>query len=113
VCVVQLSLYTAKLLFLWSRMRSFALGVLELSTAEVSPKHVDAAESRLRHLGLPDFLEALVRLSTMISLPTDEDIAEAGAADAADFLMALQRDKPRDFAHFVSTHVASPCTNAI
>ena len=42
---------------------------------------------RLRHLFFEDFLEALVRLSSMIALPTDADIAQARAKKAAaDFL---------------------------
>ena len=60
-------------IFIWSRIRSIAEGV--------SP-HSDKAERNLRHLFYPDFLEALVRLSMTIALPTDFDIFEAGAADA-------------------------------
>lgn len=48
------------------------------------------AESHLRHLSLGDFYEALVRIATLIALPTDEEIDEAGAQDAGDLLMGMQ-----------------------
>ena len=66
-----LSVLQAKQIFIWSRIRSIAEGV--------SP-HSDKAERNLRHLFYPDFLEALVRLSMTIALPTDFDVFEAGAA---------------------------------
>jgi hypothetical protein len=68
-----LSVLQAKQIFIWSRIRSIAEGV--------SP-HSDKAERNLRHLFYPDFLEALVRLSMTIALPTDFDVFEAGAAGA-------------------------------
>jgi hypothetical protein len=70
-----LSVLQAKQIFIWSRIRSIAEGV--------SP-HSDKAERNLRHLFYPDFLEALVRLSMTIALPTDFDVFEAGAADAGE-----------------------------
>ncbi|KAL1498797.1 hypothetical protein AB1Y20_014104 [Prymnesium parvum] len=72
-----LSLLHAKLIFLWSRIRT-------------REDHSNKSEQKLRCLQLKDFMEALVRLSTMIPLPTDEDIAEVGAANAAEYIHALQ-----------------------
>jgi len=86
-----LSVMQAKHLFLWSRIRSADdLG--------------DRAEIRMRHLFFCDFLEALVRMSMTIALPTDFDIAEAGAADAGELLLAMQAKQPKAFDHFLRSH---------
>ena len=61
------------LIFLWSRIRSIA-GVS------------DHDEVRLRHLYFEDFLEALVRLATVIPLPTDEMLVEAEMTHAGMFM---------------------------
>ena len=94
----QVSIFSAKLIFLWSRLRSFE------QKAQYTAAEIREAETRLRHLALGDFLEALVRLATLIALPTDEEIVEAGANDAGDFLIAMQRDQPSAFKEFVETH---------
>ena len=57
----QLSLTQAKHIFLWSRIRSVN------GTS-------DKAESRLRHLRFEDFLEALVRMATMMAFPTQVSV---------------------------------------
>ena len=64
---------------------------------------IDKSERRLRHLSRHDFQEALVRMATMVALPTDEEIEEAGAADAGDFLIAMQAHSPTEYAQFVSS----------
>ena len=76
---------------MWSRVRS----VPDLS---------DASEIRLRHMFFEDFLEALVRMSTLMAFPTDEELAEVGAADAGEFLLAMQVDAPNDYRAFLDTH---------
>jgi hypothetical protein len=92
----QLTLHSAKLIFAWSRIRSFGQGT--------SAAAIDRYERRLRHLSLIDFFEALIRMATMISFPTDEEIEAAGASDGGDFLIAMQRDSPKSFCHFIETH---------
>jgi len=42
-----------------------------------------------------DFYEALVHVSAMKAMPTDEQLKEAGAKDAGVFLMAL-KEKPAE-----------------
>ena len=37
-----------------------------------------------------DFLEAIIRLSLIIVLPTDEEIEEGGVVDAGQYLEALE-----------------------
>jgi hypothetical protein len=87
----QLSVSQAKYIFIWSRIRSIK-------------DNSDREEIRLRHLFPVDFLEALVRMATMISLPTDEEIEEVGAADAGEFLLAMQIDSPNSYRSFLESH---------
>ena len=42
-------------------------------------------------------------MATMVALPTDEEIEEAGAADAGDFLIAMQAHSPTEYAQFVAS----------
>jgi len=86
----QLSLFGAKMIFLWSRIRCIK-------------DHQAASERRLRNLFFEDFLEALVRVAHSIALPTDEEIAEAKVDDAAHFLMALS-SSPHALAEFINAH---------
>ena len=58
----------------------------------------------MRHLFFEDFLEAIVRLAGMVSLPTDEEIRTAGAADAGEFLISLEAADSAAYRHFVDTH---------
>ena len=78
----------ATLCFVWSRMR-----VVDESCA--------TSRRRLVHLGFEDFLEAIVRLCTMKALPTDDQIDEAGAEDAGEFILELQKD-PKAWDNFLS-----------
>ena len=87
----QLSVSQAKYIFIWSRIRSIK-------------NNSDREEIRLRHLFPVDFLEALVRMATMISLPTDEEIEEVGATDAGEFLLAMQIDSPNSYRSFLESH---------
>jgi hypothetical protein len=93
----QLSVAAAKQIFLWSRIR----GVRDFTrtgkqgkrkTASAAVPAAEWSELRLRHLFPIDFCEAIVRMATMLSLPTDEDIHETGAADAGE---ARPRTAPR------------------
>jgi hypothetical protein len=90
----QLSTLNAKLIFVWSRIRTLPAG------KEKSKR----AESKMRHLFPSDFFEALVRMSTMVALPTDEEIEEAGAADAGEFLLTMRRRSPAEYTLFLRTH---------
>ncbi len=86
----QLSFFGAKMTFLWSRLRSAKdTGV--------------ASERKLRNLFFEDFLEALVRIARLIALPTDEELADAGAADAGEYLLAMRAD-PKLLARFIEQH---------
>ena len=38
---------------------------------------------------MPQFVEALVRLASIVAVPTLQEVEEAGAADAGDFILAL------------------------
>ena len=82
------TVHDVKQIFLWSRIRT-------------CPTHSDADEIRLRHLLFEDFMEALVRLACIMALPSDDEIAESGAADAGEFLLVLASEQPVTLAHFV------------
>ena len=45
--------------------------------------------------------QAVVRLATMCSLPTDEDLREAGAADAGEYLITLLATDPSGYELFL------------
>ena len=96
----QLSVHKAKLIFVWSRIRSLGKGADQIADASA----MDRAERKLRHLSLVDFFEALVRMATIISLPTEEEVEAAGALDAGDFLIAMQRDDPNGYREFITSH---------
>ena len=81
----------------WSPGCAGARGVVAASCAAVSAAH----ERRLRNLFFEDFCEALVHVSRMKALPTDEQIADAGATDAADFFDALRATLERGRACWV------------
>ena len=52
----------------------------------------ERGKKRMKHLNFEDFLEALVRVSTMKALPTDEEVEEAGVADGGDFVLRLRQN---------------------
>ena len=85
----QLSFYEAKLIFLWSRIRSM-------------PDHSNRSHSRMRQLTFEDMMEGFVRISTLIALPTDEELEAVGVADAGSFLFGLRAEAPTEFAAFVA-----------
>jgi hypothetical protein len=87
----QLSTQQAKSIFLWSRIRSVG-------------SNSDKEEIKLRHLTFEDFLEALVRMSTMLAFPTMIEIEDVGAANAGEFLLAMQQDNPKAYIDFLDTH---------
>ena len=80
--------------FIWSRM------------AVVGNEDDDAVRVKMVHLYFEDFLEALVRLSTMKGWPTDEEISKAGYTDAGEFLINLQQF-PTVYAKFAAEHAQS------
>ena len=55
----------------------------------------------MRCLLFEDFAEALIRLATLIALPTDEDLTQVGAEDAGVYLIALQSHAPSQFRAFL------------
>jgi len=75
----QISVFGAKMAFMWSRVR-------------MQRNITDRSEMRLRSLHFEDFLEAFVRVATIIALPTDHELEESGAADAYEYLKAISGD---------------------
>ncbi len=80
------------LTYAWCRMR-----VVDEASAR--------GRARLNGLSFEDWLEALVRVSTMKALPTDAELDAAGAADAGAYLIAL-RGRPASYDAFVEARDA-------
>ena len=87
----QLTTTQAKNIFLWSRIRSVG-------------SNSDKDEIRLRHMFFEDFLEALVRMATMMAFPTMIEIDDVNARNAGEFLMSMQVDDPEAYKEFLDTH---------
>ena len=118
-----LPLLLAKHIFLWSRIRcvrKLAAAAASASGAgggaTAAPPKGSASEGshgkdvpsllerRQRHLQFPDFLEAFVRVATLVSLPTEDDLKEVGAPNAGIFLLAMQERAPKTFHKFAEDH---------
>ena len=84
----QLSFYEAKLLFIWSRIR----------TAKDNSK---SSLTRMRNLYFEDFMEAIIRLSMLVALPTNEDLGELEMSDAGEYLLSLAHDSPSLYRSFL------------
>jgi len=69
----------ATLCFVWSRMIA------------AQPDTVKG-EVKVRNLGFEDFLEAIVRVSTLKALPTDEEIIAANFNDAGEYMLEMARE---------------------
>eukprot|EP00966_Prymnesium_polylepis_P042623 990362-Prymnesium_polylepis.2 len=78
------------LCFSWCRMR-------------VIDESGDTKRPKLVQLSFEDFLEALVRIATMKSLPTDDEIEVMGACDGGQFLLMLRED-PAMYDEFMESH---------
>ena len=52
------------------------------------------SKAKLENLSVEDFYEALIHVSLMKAMPTDEEIADAGAEDAGDFLLRMRAENP-------------------
>lgn len=68
--------------FLWSRIRC-------------ARDYSDKEETRLRHHSFEDFLEAFVRMASIVAVPTLQEVEDAGAADGGDFLLTLCKRAPQ------------------
>eukprot|EP00966_Prymnesium_polylepis_P311569 7199476-Prymnesium_polylepis.1 len=86
----QLTDQEVKLIFLWSRIRS----VQGFS---------NRSQIRLRHLMLEDFMEAIVRISIAIALPTDAELELVQGMEAGEFIMTLRHGKD-EYAKFITAH---------
>ena len=84
-----LTVPAAQQAFLWSRIRSCT-------------SYSDVQEMRMRDLFFEDFMEAIVRLASILALPTVEEIENAGVEDGGVFLLALYRDEREGFDSFVA-----------
>ena len=82
------------LAFVWSRM------------AVVGSEEDDAVVLKTQNLHFEDFLEALVRIATMVGWPTDEEIEQAGYRDAGEFLLNMQQ-----FSHVYDRFMAKNATS--
>jgi len=74
--------------FTWSRIRSV-------------PDYSNRSQVRLRHLLFEDFMEALVRISTMLALPIDSDLHETGCTHAGEYLTLLRAEGPAAVSSFL------------
>ena len=83
----------ASLAFVWSRMR-----VID-DTAKRS-------RAKLENLSVEDFYEALIHVSMMKALPTDEEIADADAEDAGDFLIRMRAENPAGIDVWIAANAA-------
>jgi len=61
------------------------------------------ARVKIAHLWFEDFLECLVRVALTMSLPTDNEVAESGYADAGTYLLDLKAQDDRE--EFVMSHM--------
>jgi len=62
----------------------------------------DRGHLRETHLPFEGFLEALCRLAGLKALPRHDEIEEAGAADAGDFLLKLKADDADEYHEFLA-----------
>ena len=62
---------------------------------------------RMIHLSFEDFIECLVRTGLRLPVPTDEEIREAGCADAAEFVLQL-RDNDEAHSKFAAEAATRP-----
>lgn len=85
----MVTMHAAMQAFSWSRIRA----AKNLSAAE---------EIRWRTLTYEDFIEAIIRLSSIIALPTLAEVEAAEAADAGEFMLALYRGAPDAYRQFVA-----------
>ena len=80
----------ATIVFIWSRMAV---------VAEDDKK----GRIKLCHLSFEDFLEAIVRMATMKSMPFDDEIEASGSADGGQYLLELQ-EHPTLHKMFLDSH---------
>ena len=74
--------------------------------AVVGSEEDDAVVLKTQNLHFEDFLEALVRIATMVGWPTDEEIEQAGYRDAGEFLLNMQQ-----FSHVYDRFMAKNATS--
>jgi len=80
----------ASLAFVWSRMR-------------VIDESAKKSKAKLESLSFEDFFEALVHVSLMKALPTDEEVEEAGALDAGVLIRRL-KERPLEYGKWCEQH---------
>ena len=79
------------LCFVWSRMR-------------VRDERPLKAQAKLQQLSFEDFLEALVHVARLKTLPTEEQVFEAGCEDAGDFLVQMLGQPEAAVASFIQAN---------
>jgi hypothetical protein len=96
----EFSVKEAMLAFVWSRQL-------------VVDERLHANRVKLLNLGFEDFMEALIRTSTMKALPTDDELALAYLSDdssfehvpdAGEFMLTMRRDQPQAYKAWLSEH---------
>ena len=75
--------------------------VFVLSRMRVVDEEAKGAAAKLESLSLEDFYEALCRVALLKALPTDDEIDDAGCADAGAFLLGLREEGQSDFDDWV------------
>jgi hypothetical protein len=79
------------LCFVWSRMR-------------VRDERPLRAQAKRLQLSFEDFLEAMVHVARIKTLPTEEQVFEAGCEDAGDFLVQLLEQPEAAVAAFIQAN---------
>jgi len=85
---------TALQAFLWSRIRALT-------------EYTDCDETELRHLNFEDFMECLVRLATILAVPTGGELDEAHCTSTAVFLHAFSRDASISYLEYIERRTLS------
>ncbi len=65
--------------------------------------HTDAGRWHQASLPFEGFLEALVRVATLKAMPTPGEVAEAGCADAGEYMIKLRETEPNEWQQIVET----------
>jgi len=80
--------------FQWSRIRTLE-------------NYSNRSEIKIRSVYFEDFLEAFVRIATMVAMPTREELDQSRVNNAAEFLHALRNDVPDAYHVYVQRRTLS------
>ena len=60
----------------------------------VIDSHTEKGKKKCESIRLEDFLEAMCHVATLKALPTEEEVASSGCADAGEYLIKLETEHP-------------------